>query len=170
MDDERYKVYLEKVAIINFGTQELASMSIAPTEENNEKLLKMGTTPTKNGMNMLDLLRRNEVNYEMLVEYFDVQRLPQTIAEQIEINIKYEGYITKQQKEVEKALKLENKLIPENIDYDIIKELGSEAREKLSKMRPVSIGQAGRISGVSPADISVLLVYLEQRRRSTNGV
>lgn len=170
VDDERYKVYLEKVAIINFGTQELASMSIAPTEENNEKLLKMGTTPTKNGMNMLDLLRRNEVNYEMLVEYFDVQRLPQTIAEQIEINIKYEGYITKQQKEVEKALKLENKLIPENIDYDIIKELGSEAREKLSKMRPVSIGQAGRISGVSPADISVLLVYLEQRRRSTNGV
>lgn len=170
VDKDRYKAYVEKTSLIDFGIQELSAMSIAPTAENNAKLEKIGTQPTKHGMNMVDLLRRNEVSYAMLVEHFDAQWLPPTIAEQIEINVKYDGYIQKQQKEVEKALKLESKMLPMDMEYEKIRELGSEAREKLSKMRPVSIGQASRISGVSPADINVLLVHLEQRRREKDGV
>ena len=170
VNDERYKVYREKQALISFGTQELAEISIAPTEENNAKLLELGTQPSKHGINMLELLKRNEVCYDNLVRVFDLPKLPPIIAEQIEINIKYAGYIKKQEKEVERALKLEDKLLPEDIDYLQIKELGSEAREKLTARRPLSIGQASRISGVSPADISVLLIYLEQRRRSKNGL
>lgn len=114
---------------------------------------------------MLDLLRRKELSYSNLKEAFGLETLPDAVEEQVEIFAKYEGYIAKQRQEVERALKLENKRLPEDIDYHAIKELSSEAAEKLDKVRPTSIGQASRISGVSPADISVLMIALEVRRR-----
>lgn len=114
---------------------------------------------------MLDLLRRPEVTYEKLADAFGLEPLPVDAAEQVDVQVKYQGYIRKQKQEVERALKLEDKLLPEDLDYSRIQELSSEAMEKLTKQRPVSIGQASRISGVSPADISVLMVYLETQRR-----
>ena len=121
--------------------------------------------PIRSGMSLLDLLRRSEMTYEKLQQAFEVPELPEVVAEQVEIFAKYEGYINKQKQEVEKALKLENKKIPADIDYLSIKELSSEAAEKLAKVKPASIGQASRISGVSPADVSVLMIALEVMRR-----
>ena len=116
-------------------------------------------------MTLLDHLRRGDVTYKKIAAEFALPELPEVVAEQAEIFAKYEGYINKQKQEVERALKLENKLIPQDIDYHAIKELSSEAAEKLAKIKPVSIGQASRISGVSPADINVLMIVLEVKRR-----
>lgn len=125
----------------------------------------MGSVPLKSSINMLDLLRRPEITYEKLQRAFDLPPLPAVTADEINVQVKYKGYIDKQKQEVERALKLENKLLPDDIDYTQMHELSSEAMEKLSKQRPLSIGQASRISGVSPADISVLMIYLEAGRR-----
>ncbi len=126
---------------------------------------QMGTTPVKSGISILDLLRRKEISYLKLCEAFGLEKLPEAVAEQAEIFAKYEGYITKQKQEVEKALRLENKPIPPETDYFGIKELSAEAAEKLDKVRPASLGQASRISGVSPADINVLVIALETAKR-----
>ena len=132
------------------GSAEVQSL----LESLNSTLLKSGTT-------IAELIRRPELNYKVLAP-IDKERpeLPEDVCEQVEINIKYDGYIRRQMKQVEQFKKLENKRIPENIDYDSIQSLRLEAKQKLNQIRPVSIGQASRISGVSPADISVLLVYL----------
>ena len=128
-------------------------------EKNNSALLKTGTT-------LAELMCRPELSYEKLAEIDpDRKRLPQEVLEQVEIEIKYQGYIERQQRQVEQYKKMEKKRIPESIDYDDVKSLRLEARQKLKKFRPVSVGQASRISGVSPADISVLLVYLEHEGR-----
>ncbi len=165
VDDKRYNVFTEKRTALERSIYELGKMNIAPSEENNAKLLSMGSTPLRSGVNMLDLLRRKEITYNKLQEAFNLPVLTPQVAEQTEIFAKYEGYITKQRQEVERFMKLENKRLPENIDYHTIKELSSEAAEKLNKVRPMNIGQASRISGVSPADISVLMIALELKRR-----
>lgn len=165
VDDTRYTRFTEKRTALERAISELGQMHISPSAENNAKLAAMGTAPLRSGVNLLDLLRRKEVTYAKLQDAFGLETLPEQVAEQTEIFAKYEGYITKQRQEVERFMKLENKKLPVDIDYRAIKELSSEATEKLDKVRPTNIGQASRISGVSPADISVLMIALELRRR-----
>ena len=165
VDDTRYTRFTEKRTALERAISELGQMHISPSAENNAKLAAMGTAPLRSGVNLLDLLRRKEVTYAKLQDAFGLETLPEQVAEQTEIFAKYEGYITKQRQEVERFMKLENKKLPVDIDYRAIKELSSEAVEKLDKVRPTNIGQASRISGVSPADISVLMIALELRRR-----
>ena len=160
VDDERYAKFTSKRTELERTLAQLEKINIAPNEENNTKLIAMGTAPLRSGSNLLDLLRRKEVTYDKLQTAFDLPVLNEQVAEQTEIHAKYEGYIAKQRQEVERALKLENKRIPDDIDYHEIKELSSEAVEKLDKVRPASIGQAARISGVSPADVNVLMIAL----------
>ena len=165
VDDERYEKFTAKRTLLERTIHQLGATNVPPNAETERKLQNMGTAPVRPGMTLLDLLRRGEVTYAKLAAEFNLPELPEVVAEQTEIFAKYEGYINKQKQEVERALKLENKLIPQNIDYHAIKELSSEAAEKLDKIRPVSIGQASRISGVSPADINVLMIVLEVKRR-----
>ena len=165
VDDKRYGIFTEKRTALERTVSELGKQNISPSAENNAKLEAMGTAPLRSGSSLLDLLRRKEVTYSKLQQAFDLSELAPQVAEQAEIFAKYEGYITKQRQEVERFMKLENKRLPDDIDYRAIKELSSEAAEKLDKVRPANIGQASRISGVSPADISVLMIALELKRR-----
>lgn len=165
VDDKRYGIFTEKRTALERTVSELGKQNISPSAENNAKLEAMGTAPLRSGSSILDLLRRKEVTYSKLQQAFDLPELAPQVAEQAEIFAKYEGYITKQRQEVERFMKLENKRLPDGIDYRAIKELSSEAAEKLDKVRPANIGQASRISGVSPADISVLMIALELKRR-----
>ncbi|WP_304274074.1 tRNA uridine-5-carboxymethylaminomethyl(34) synthesis enzyme MnmG [Phascolarctobacterium succinatutens] len=165
VDDKRYGIFTEKRSALERTVSELGKQNISPNAENNAKLEAMGTAPLRSGSSLLDLLRRKEVTYSKLQQAFDLPELAPQVAEQAEIFAKYEGYITKQRQEVERFMKLENKRLPDDIDYRAIKELSSEAAEKLDKVRPANIGQASRISGVSPADISVLMIALELKRR-----
>lgn len=165
VDDKRYGIFTEKRTALERTVSELGKQNISPSAENNAKLEAMGTAPLRSGSSLLDLLRRKEVTYSKLQQAFDLPELEPQVAEQAEIFAKYEGYITKQRQEVERFMKLENKRLPDDIDYRAIKELSSEAAEKLDKVRPANIGQASRISGVSPADISVLMIALELKRR-----
>lgn len=165
VDDKRYGIFTEKRTALERTVSELGKHNISPSAENNAKLEAMGTAPLRSGSSLLDLLRRKEVTYSKLQQAFDLPELAPQVAEQAEIFAKYEGYITKQRQEVERFMKLENKRLPDDIDYRAIKELSSEAAEKLDKVRPANIGQASRISGVSPADISVLMIALELKRR-----
>lgn len=163
--DARYEAFTKKRDIIERTLFNLSKLNLAPNDENQQKIVAMGSTPLRSSINVLELLRRPEVTYEKLEEAFDLEKLPVDAAEQVDVQVKYQGYIEKQKQEVARALKLEDKLLPDDLDYTQLHELSSEAMEKLSKQRPVSIGQASRISGVSPADISVLMIYLEARRR-----
>lgn len=165
VDDKRYGIFTEKRTALERTVNELGKQNISPSAENNAKLEAMGTAPLRSGSSLLDLLRRKEVTYSKLQQAFNLPELAPQVAEQAEIFAKYEGYITKQRQEVERFMKLENKRLPDDIDYRAIKELSSEAAEKLDKVRPANIGQASRISGVSPADISVLMIALELKRR-----
>ena len=165
VDDKRYGIFTEKRTALERTVSELGKQNISPSAENYAKLEAMGTAPLRSGSSLLDLLRRKEVTYSKLQQAFDLPELAPQVAEQAEIFAKYEGYITKQRQEVERFMKLENKRLPDDIDYRAIKELSSEAAEKLDKVRPANIGQASRISGVSPADISVLMIALELKRR-----
>lgn len=165
VDDSRYEKFCTKRSALERTLSELGKINIAPNEENNAKLTAMSSTPLRSGISLLDLLRRKEVTYNKLQQAFELPELDSQTAEQVEIHAKYEGYIVKQRQEVERALKLENKKIPADIDYHEIKELSAEAAEKLDKVKPTSIGQASRISGVSPADINVLMIALEVKRR-----
>lgn len=165
VDDKRYGIFTEKRTALERTVSELGKQNISPSAENNAKLEAMGTAPLRSGSSLLDLLRRKEVTYSKLQQAFNLPELAPQVAEQAEIFAKYEGYITKQRQEVERFMKLENKRLPDDIDYSAIKELSSEAAEKLDKVRPANIGQASRISGVSPADISVLMIALELKRR-----
>lgn len=165
VDDKRYGIFTEKRTALERTVSELGKQNISPSAENNAKLEAMGTAPLRSGSSLLDLLRRKEVTYSKLQQAFGLPELAPQVAEQAEIFAKYKGYITKQRQEVERFMKLENKRLPDDIDYRAIKELSSEAAEKLDKVRPANIGQASRISGVSPADISVLIIALELKRR-----
>lgn len=166
ISEERYKHLLDKKNMIEKEISRLKSIVIGGSDPVNDKLAQMNSTPLNNGTSLADLIRRPELNYDMIADFDpDRQPLPREVIEQVNINIKYEGYISRELKQVEHFKKLENKLIPSNINYDDIGGLRIEARQKLKDYSPRSIGQASRISGVSPADITVLLVYMEQHRR-----
>ena len=165
ISDEKYERFLEKKANIEKEIKRLKNTVVRPTEKVNRFLEKHGTTPLNNGYKMAELLKRTELSYEALKE-IDDERPELSIAEkeEVEIQIKYEGYIKMEEEQVEKFRKLENKKLSEDIDYSSIKGLRIEAMQKLDKIKPTSIGQASRISGVSPADINVLLIYLQIKR------
>ncbi len=169
IDEERYKHLLEKEETINKEIERVHSVHIGGSRQVQELLEKYGSTPLKTAVSLAELIRRPELNYHIL-EPIDQERevLPEEVIEQVDINIKYEGYIVRQLKQVEQFKKLENKKLSENIDYMSISGLRTEAKQKLDAIKPSSVGQASRISGVSPADISVLLIYLEQMRHHKN--
>lgn len=162
--NERYARFTKKKNNIERAAALLRNTILNPTRENQIKLLDMGTSEIKSSVSLYDLLKRTEISYQKLSACFALPELTKEEENQINISATYEGYIKKQIEQVERSRKLEQKLIPEDIDYDQVQSLRSEAREKLAHIRPMSIGQASRISGVSPADISILLVYLEQYR------
>ncbi len=181
ISDERYEYLLEKERIIVSEVERLEHTNIGAAQEVQDLLVKYGSTPLNSGTTLAELIRRPELSYEVLepidkrrniiqkcAEKYpeNVDKLCQEVVEQVNINIKYDGYIKRQQKQVEQFKKLEKKRIPEDIDYDVIKSLRIEAVQKLKQYRPLSIGQASRISGVSPADISVLLVYLSGKNET----
>ena len=180
ISDERYQFLLDKQDIILYEVERLEHTNVGTTKEVQELLEKFESTPLNSGISLAELVRRPELSYEA-IEAIDknralleqcrernpkhAEKLCREVMEQVNIYIKYEGYIKRQEKQVEQFKKLETKRIPDNIDYDAIKSLRIEAVQKLKQYRPLSIGQASRISGVSPADISVLLVYMEQYGR-----
>jgi tRNA uridine 5-carboxymethylaminomethyl modification enzyme len=165
VSDKRYAKFVQKRDSIEESLKLLRNMMITPTPEVQLKMQAMGTAELRTGIMLYDLLRRTEISYQMISEHFDVPVLDFSVQQQVEISAKYEGYISKQLEQVQRAAKLEEKILPDDVDYMQLHGLAVEAREKLNEIRPLSIGQAARISGVSPADISILMIYLEQRRR-----
>ena len=164
ISDERYEKFLNKRKNIEEEIKRLEKPIVKPEEKVNKLLKKTGTSILTNGTKMSELLKRTELTYEMLEEIdLDRPKLSKQEKEEVEIQIKYEGYIKLQEAQVEKFKKLEEKILPDNIDYETLKGISLEGRQKLNKFKPHSIGQASRISGVSPADVSVLLVYLQQK-------
>ena len=164
IDDETYHKLQEKERMIHEEIERVEHTTVGGSAEVQSLLESQGSTLLKSGTTIAELIRRPELNYKVLAP-IDKERpeLPEDVCEQVEINIKYDGYIRRQMKQVEQFKKLEQKKLPEDIDYEDVGSLRIEARQKLEAYRPVSIGQASRISGVSPADISVLLVYLESK-------
>ena len=164
ISQERYDWICQKEVLIQKEIERVAGVKIGANKEVQALLESYGSIPLNTGTTLTELIRRPELNYHVLAP-IDKERpeLPEDVCEQVEINIKYDGYIRRQMKQVEQFKKLEQKKIPEDIDYEDVGSLRIEARQKLESYRPISIGQASRISGVSPADISVLLVYLESR-------
>ena len=168
ISNERYQRFLKKKENIEKEKERMRHLVVKPTETVNKFLLKQGTSELTNGTKMAELLKRPELSYQSLDE-IDKNRpeLSKQEQEEVEIQIKYEGYIKLQEAQVEKFKKLEEKILPEDIDYEKIKGISLEGRQKLNKLKPHSIGQASRISGVSPADVSVLLIYLQQLKEKT---
>ncbi|MDT0111045.1 tRNA uridine-5-carboxymethylaminomethyl(34) synthesis enzyme MnmG [Listeria booriae] len=163
ISDERYARFVAKREAIEAEKERLKTTRIKPTAEVQKMLVDMGSTELKDGVLAADFLRRPEITYDILMGIVSRETsLTPDIEEQVEIQIKYEGYIEKSLNQVEKMKRMEDKKIPENIDYDAIGSLATEALEKLKRIQPLSIAQASRISGVNPADISILLVYIEQ--------
>ena len=166
IDKERYDKFLRKKENIEREIERLRKTNVKPTEKVNNFLRKHSSSELNNGIKLVDLLKRTEINYADLSEIDEnIPNLTRAEAEEVEIEVKYEGYIKLQMAQVEKFKKLENKILPENIDYLNLQGISLEARQKLDKFKPNSIGQASRISGISPADVSVLLIYLEQLKR-----
>lgn len=163
ISEEIYSAYLKREEQKNAEIRRLNTVFLAPGEEINALLESAGTAPLTTGIRMSELIKRPQVSYDMLAP-FDKERPPlsRSVREKVEVEIKYEGYIARQRAQVNEMLRLEGKKIPENIDYNDVYGLRLEAREKLDKVRPTDIGQASRISGVSPADVSVLLIYLSK--------
>ena len=162
---ERYEAFLKKNELINQEVERIRQTPVRPSEEVNEVLKQYNSSTLTTGCKLADLLKRSELTYEALAP-IDKKRkeLPKSVIEEAEIQIKYEGYIKLQQEQIEEFKQLENKKLSPDIDYEEIKGLCLEARQKLNKQKPLSVGQASRISGVSPADISVLLIYLSQHK------
>lgn len=165
VSEEKYQRYLKKQALIDAEIERVQSTTISPSKELSEYLVSCGTAETVTGAKLSDLIKRPQLSYKGLAP-FDKGRptLPEYVCEEVEITIKYEGYIRRQLSEVRENSKLENRKLPDDINYLEISGLRLEARQKLEDFRPKTLGQASRISGVNPADISVLLIYLETRR------
>ncbi len=163
LSEDRYRAFCRKREQISAEVERLQKKILGCTPELNQFLESQGSTPVKSGISLYELLKRPEITYESLAAV-DRERpaLPAEVLEQVNIQVKYEGYIVRQMEQVEKYQKLENKKIPDGLDYDQIGNLRTEARQKLKQVKPLNIGQASRISGVSPADISVLLIYLSK--------
>ena len=167
ISEERYKRFLIKKENIENEIKRINNTIIKPTKEVNNFLRKYNSSEINTGVRLSELLKRTELNYKTLGE-IDIKRpqLTKEEQEEAEIQIKYEGYIKLQMSQVEKFKKLEKKILPQDIDYEKIHGLSLEARQKLNRFKPNSIGQASRISGVSPADISVLLIYIETNKKN----
>ena len=167
---ERYDRFLTKKALVEAELERLKTERVTPKEVN-ELLVEKGASEIKVGLSLYDFLKRPEVTYDLLEQIGKgaSDNVAYDLQEQCVIMSKYEGYIDKQLKQIDQFKKLENKKLSEDIDYSTIEGLRIEARQKLNDIKPISIGQASRISGVSPADISVLLIYLEQMRRTRGG-
>ena len=166
---DRFARFTQKMQVIKDAMALLKHTTINPTQEIKKKLAEENIEPIRNATSLYELLRRPNVSYDRLKVLFDLPELSDEVKKQVEISITYEGYIQKQLEQVERMEKLEAKLLPDDIDYNDVPSLRDEGREKLAKIRPRSVGQASRISGVSPADISVLLVWLEQQRRQSQS-
>lgn len=166
ISEERYQKFLQKQENINKELERIKNVHVKPSKETNEVLKSIGSSEIERGMKLEELLKRSEITYENIAA-LDPERseLTRFEKEQVEIHIKYEGYIKLQEEQISRFKKLEEKKLNENIDYEQIKGLSIEARQKLNKQKPQSVGQASRISGVPPADISVLLIYLSQKER-----
>ena len=161
IDDERYEKLLEKEKLIEEEVERMKKTTVGARAEVQELLAKYESTPLQSGTTLAELLKRPELSYETIKDIDkDRKELPEDVKEQVNIELKYDGYIKRQLRQVEQYKKLENKKIPEDIDYDDVYSLRKEAVQKLKELRPASVGQASRISGVSPADVSVLLIYL----------
>lgn len=165
VSDERYARFVKRRDSIKNTIELLSEIRIHPNKETLAKMQEFELGSIHNTVTAADLLKRKEINYDDLKHIVELPEISEDVKKQVEITLVYEGYIKKQLEQVERMEKLEEKLLPEDINYDEVSSLRDEAREKLNAIRPISIGQASRISGVSPADISVLLVYLEQYRR-----
>ena len=168
IDEERYQKFLTKKKNIDECIQLLKDTKVTPTKENNEYLASLSSAPIFDGVSLLNLLKRPEIKIVDLKHFIDLP-YSEDILEQVEITVKYEGYINKELKEANRMMSLENILIPSDIDYQKIVNIASEARQKLELVRPISIGQASRISGVNPADIAVLTVYLKKLYKGTES-
>ncbi|MEE8705648.1 MAG: FAD-dependent oxidoreductase, partial [Oscillospiraceae bacterium] len=172
ISDERWERFLKKEEQKKEERTRAEKTILSPSEALNQLLVSRGTTPISSGVRLSDLLKRPELSYKAL-EPIDTTRpdFPEAIFENVEIELKYEGYIRRQKSEIEEMRRLEGKQLPKGTDYQTITGLRSEAQEKLNCVRPANIGQASRISGVSPADISVLLIWLqkESRKEQING-
>lgn len=168
ISEERYLKFQEKKELIEKEIDRLNNSYLPPSEEVLKYLESRESTAIKSGINVAELLRRPEISYESLSGVMELPVLPRSVREQVEVAIKYEGYIKRQMQQVEQYKKLEGRKLPREMDYSLIQGLRLEARQKLSQIKPDSIGQASRITGVSPADISVLLIQLEQMNRSNN--
>lgn len=164
---ERFAAFQTKLEQVEAEVNRLNSTMLGGGPEVNEKLVSLGSSPLKHGVTLADLLRRPEMKYETLAHFTQLPDLPRAVREQVEIQVKYQGYLARQEAAIERFERMEQKLLPEDLDYAQIKGLSREAVARLSAVRPVSVGQASRVSGVTPADISVLVVYLEQRRRES---
>ena len=166
VDDYRYEKFIEKKNLLEEELQRLKEVKINPTSDVNELIVSLGSTELKTGVTLAELIRRPELNYQILAP-LDPERpeLPRSITLEVETEIKYEGYIKKQSVKINQFKKLEKKSITD-VDFDDVKGLSNESRQKLKDLKPISIGQASRITGISPADINVLLIYLEQQRRN----
>lgn len=165
VSDERYARFVKRRDSIKDTIALLNEIRIHPNKETLAKMLEYELGAIHNTVTAADLLKRKEISYDKLAQIIELPEIAEDVKKQVEIILVYDGYIKKQLEQVERMEKLEEKLLPEDIDYDQVSSLRDEAREKLKAIKPISIGQASRISGVSPADISVLLVYLEQYRR-----
>lgn len=165
VSDERYARFVKRRDSIKNTIELLSEIRIHPNKETLAKMQEFELGSIHNTVTAADLLKRKEISYDDLKHIVELPEISEDVKKQVEITLVYEGYIKKQLEQVERMEKLEEKLLPEDINYDEVSSLRDEAREKLNAIRPISIGQASRISGVSPADISVLLVYLEQYRR-----
>lgn len=169
VDDARWQRFTKKRDAIEAALKLLQETIVNPNQENLQLLAGAGIGEIKNSQRLYDLLRRPEVSYDLLQPLFSLPVLPEEVKQQVETAITYDGYIQKQLEQVARMEKLENKKIPAELDYEDVPNLRDEAREKLQLVKPMSLGQAGRISGVSPADVSVLMIYLEQRQRLEAG-
>lgn len=168
--DERYAAFCKKKEEVDELLSVLKKLSVTPTTRTNEFLESVGSAPLKTGIKGVDLLRRQEMTYSLMKKLFsELKDYPLDVTEEVEITVKYEGYIERQREQVAKMNKLEQRLLPDSIDYEAIDTISSEGRQKLSDIRPRSLGQASRISGVSPADITALLIYTEQMKREGKG-
>lgn len=165
VEEERWQKFLAKRNGIIEARKRLDDTILHPSAENLALFEKAGLAPIRTSTSLSELLRRSEMTYGKLCSIFGLERLSPEVEEQLEITIRYEGYIKKQKEQVERLEHLEARRLPADLDYSVVPSLRDEAREKLISVRPLSVGQASRISGVSPADISVLLIWLEQERR-----
>lgn len=169
VDEARWQRFTQKREAIEAALNLLKETIVNPNQETLQLLAGAGIGEIKNSQRLYDLLRRPEVSYDLLQPLFSLPLLPEEVKQQVETAITYDGYIQKQREQVARMEKLENKKIPAELDYEDVPNLRDEAREKLQLVKPMSLGQAGRISGVSPADVSVLMIYLEQRQRMEAG-